>query len=117
MTPPIYKVVITKACWNKLSGTELNSDHAIKKVAKPPKPLNKATISGIDVIFTLRAIREPTTAPNAIPLKSIIGLTTSIKVMLTAINIAKAEKKLPLTAVSSLPNIFMPVINNIDEKM
>jgi hypothetical protein len=51
------------------------------------------------------------------PLKSTIGLTTSIKVMLTAINIAKAEKKLPLTAVSSLPSIFIPVINNIDEKM
>ena len=62
-------------------------------------------------------MKEPITAPNAIPLRSTIGLTTSIKVMLTAINIAKAEKKLPLTAVSSLPSIFIPVINNIDEKI
>jgi hypothetical protein len=30
---------------------------------------------------------------------------------------AEADKKLPLTAVSSLPNILIPLINNIDENM
>jgi hypothetical protein len=35
--------------------------------------------------------------------------------MLTAINIAKADRKLPFTAVSSLPSILIPVINKIDE--
>jgi hypothetical protein len=36
-------------------------------------------------------------------------------VIATAVNIANADKKLPLTAVSSLPNILIPVINRIDE--
>ena len=106
-----------KICWNKLSGIELNSDQAIRNVARPPKPLNNATISGIEVIFTLRAIDEPIIAPKAIPIKRINGSITLTTVMATAINIAKADKKLPLTAVSSLPSILMPVINNIDEIM
>ena len=89
----------------------------MRNVARPPKPLNNATISGIDVIFTLRAIDEPIIAPRAIPIKSTNGSTTPITVMPTAMNIAKADKKLPLTAVSSLPSILMPVINNIDEIM
>ena len=93
----------------------MNSDHAIKKVAAPPKPLNKATISGIEVIFTRRAIAEPITAPKAMPDNKTIGLITSMRVMLTAINIAKADRKLPFTAVSSLPSILIPVINKIDE--
>jgi hypothetical protein len=56
-------------------------------------------------------------APKIMPPKSTIGLTISIIVMPTAINIAKAEKKLPFTAVSSLPSILIPVMNKIDEKM
>jgi hypothetical protein len=35
----------------------------------------------------------------------------------TAMNMADADKKLPLTAVSSLPSILIPLINNIDENM
>ena len=35
----------------------------------------------------------------------------------TAMNIASADKKLPLTAVSSFPSILMPEINNIDENI
>jgi hypothetical protein len=44
-----------------------------------------------------------------------MGLTNPIQVIPTAINIAIAERKLPLTAVDSLPSIFIPVINNTDE--
>ena len=110
-------MVITKICWNKLSGIELNSDHAIKKVAKPPNPLNKATISGIEVIFTFKAIVDPIIAPKTIPPINTIGLTKSTIVTETAINIAKADRKLPFTAVSSFPSIFMPEINKIDATM
>ena len=95
----------------------LYSDQAIKKVASPPKPLNNATISGIEVILTLSAITDPIIAPTEIPIIIINGFTTFTNVMLTAINIASADKKLPLTAVSSLPSILMPVINNIEDIM
>jgi hypothetical protein len=98
-------------------GIELNSDHAIKKVAKPPNPLNSATISGIEVIFTLRAIKEPIVAPIAIPINTIKGFITFMNVTDTAINIANADKKFPLTAVSSFPSILIPEINNIDENI
>ena len=94
---------------------ELYSDHAIRKVASPPKPLNKATISGIEVIFTFKAISEPTIAPRPIPAIRIKGFVTFIKVTRTATSIASADKKLPLTAVSSFPSIFMPDIKRIDE--
>ena len=79
---------------------ELNSDQAIKKVARPPNPLKRATISGIEVIFTFRAINDPISAPTTIPAR-IIGFITLINVTITAINIANADKKLPLAAVSS----------------
>ena len=115
--PPIARVIITSADWKKVSGLLLNSDHAIKKVARPPKPLNNATISGIDVILTFKAIIEPTIAPIIIPENNSRGLTIPIHVIATAINIAKADRKLPLTAVDSLPSILMPVINNTEAIM
>ena len=117
VTPPIYTVIIIKICWKKLSGTEVNSDQAIKNVAKPPKPLNKATISGIEVILTFKAINAPTIAPVKIPANKIRGLTKLNIVTKTAMNIAEADKKFPLTAVSSLPSIFIPEINKIDENI
>ena len=115
--PPIARVIITSADWKKLSGLLLNSDHAIKNVARPPKPLNNATISGIDVILTFKAIIEPTIAPIIIPENNSRGLTIPIHVIATAINIAKADRKLPLTAVDSFPSILMPVINNTEAIM
>ena len=115
VTPPMKVVIIINTYWKVFAGRELNSDHAIKKVANPPKPLNKATISGIEVIFTFKAIKDPIIAPIPIPIRINNGLITFINVIETAINIAKAERKLPFTAVSSLPNIFIPVINNIEE--
>ena len=102
---------------NKKSIEELNSDHAIKNVANPPNPLKSATISGIDVIFTFNAINEPTTAPIDIPIMIRRGLKIFINVTDTAISIARADKKLPLTAVSSLPSILIPDMNKIEEKI
>ena len=106
--PPIAKVKITKEFCNIFSMPELCSDHAIKNVANPPKPLNKATISGIDVILTLIAITDPTMAPRAMPPKIINGLMTPTTVTPTARNIANAEIKFPFTAVASFPSILIP---------
>ena len=56
-------------------------------------------------------------APILIPMRINRGFTTSINVIATAMNIANAERKLPLTAVSSFPSILMPVINNTEAIM
>ena len=68
----------------------------MKKVANPPKPLKRATISGMEVILTLIAITEPIKAPNKIPPRTTKGLTILIAVTIIAINIPIAEIKLPL---------------------
>ena len=71
----------------------LKDDHAIKNVAKPPKPLKRATISGIAVIFTFRAIIEPIRPPNKIPARIILRSISKLKqVTPTAENIARADK-------------------------
>ena len=44
-----------------------NSENAISAAAPPPTPLNRATICGIAVIFTVRAPTSPITAPIAAP--------------------------------------------------
>ena len=44
-----------------------NSASATSAAAPPPTPLNRATICGIAVIFTVRAPTTPTTAPIAPP--------------------------------------------------
>ena len=54
-------------------------------------------------------------APSNIPLNKTMGLTNPMQVIPTAINIATAERKLPLTAVDSFPSIFIPVINSTEE--
>ena len=93
-------------------------DQAIKNEANPPKPLNSATISGIAVIFTFKAINDPTEAPIKIATIIVSKLISRLRVVTsTASNMAIAERKLPFTAVDSFPNIFMPKINNIDEKI
>ena len=45
-----------------------NSDSATSAAAPPPTPLNRATICGIAVIFTVRAPTSPTTAPISPPM-------------------------------------------------
>jgi len=70
--------------------------------------LNKATISGIDVIFTLIAKIDPITPPVNIAEKINTGLMIFPKVTNKASNMPRAEITFPLTAVSSLPSIFNP---------
>ena len=51
-------------------------DQAIRKVASPPNPLKRATISGIEVIFTLTEIIAPMIPPKRIATRAINGLTS-----------------------------------------
>jgi hypothetical protein len=44
-----------------------NSENAMSAAAPPPTPLNRATICGIAVIFTVRAPTRPIAAPIAAP--------------------------------------------------
>ena len=105
VTPPIYTVIIIKICWKKLSGTEVNSDQAIKNVAKPPKPLNKATISGIEVILTFKAISAPTIAPVKIPANKIRGLTKLNIVTKTANTGKIGDGKIFITTIDEVIRI------------
>ena len=70
VTPPIKTVKNTadKAIALNTDVIFKNSADPTSKLAIPPKPLNKATSSGIVVIFTNEAAEAPTIAPaiNAI---------------------------------------------------
>ena len=84
------------------------------RLARPPKPLNSATISGIFVMATMRAastpITVPITTPSAIHSKS--TMLRSNNVTTTAINIATAEIRLPRRAVAGDPSIFRPTMKS-----
>ena len=86
----------------------LNSDHAKKNEERPPKPLNKATISGIEVILTFRANSDPIKPPRTIAEITSKGFIISTIVTRTARNIPVEETRLPLAAVSSFDNILRP---------
>ena len=45
------------------------SDDPTRRLAIPPKPLKRATISGIAVIFTLVAAKNPISDPIQTPIK------------------------------------------------
>ena len=93
----------------------MNSDHAKKNDERPPNPLNNATISGIDVIFTLRANSDPIALPTRIADSTNTGSMTFTSVTTTANSMPIADIKFPLTAVSSFPSILRPKINKIAE--
>ena len=86
----------------------LNSDHAKKNEERPPKPLNKATISGIEVILTFRANSDPIKPPRTIAEITSKGFIISTIVTRTARNMPVEETRLPLAAVSSFDNILRP---------
>ena len=106
--PPISTVAYVITIIKEVSDKVLNSDQAKKNDDRPPNPLNKATISGIDVIFTRNANIEPIRPPNKTALKTKIGLIISTIVTKTATSIPEEETKFPLAAVSSLDSIFSP---------
>ena len=78
-----------------------NSTNEISATAPPPTPLNSATICGIAVIFTLRALGMPTAVPIARPTTiSTQSPTPGLSsVAPTAIAMPTAAIWLPRTAV------------------
>ena len=106
--PPISTVIKDKIIIKEIAERLLNSDQAKKKEDKPPKPLNNATISGIDVIFTFKANAEPIKAPSSMAESTSTGFTISITVTSTANNIPIEETTLPFAALLSFESIFKP---------
>ena len=84
--------------------------HPTKRLADPPDPLNRATISGIEVIATKRDASAPTTAPIRTPraINSKATIPSAVSPAVIAINIPNADKALPLRAEFGWPSIFKP---------
>ena len=106
--PPISTVIKDKIIIKLIAERLLNSDQAKKKDDKPPNPLNNATISGIEVIFTFKAKAEPIKAPSSTAESTSTGFTISMTVTSTAKSIPMELTKLPLAAVLSFESIFKP---------
>ncbi len=91
-----------------------NAAQPTMRLATPPEPLNSATISGMLVISTFCATTAPTIPPISVaPIIHSQGrmfLLNSVTAM--AMNMPKADKVLPRTAVAGEPNCLSPKINN-----
>ena len=92
------------------SGLKAKAAQPTSKLAMPPNPLNRATISGILVICTIRAavppMMPPITMPMAIHWKSTISWPTSVATM--AISMPSDEIALPRRAVAGELSCFKP---------
>ena len=77
-----------------------NSASATSAAAPPPTPLNRATICGIAVIFTVRAPTTPTIAPIAPPtmISAQLPMPSSARVVAIATIIPTPPTQLPLRA-------------------
>ena len=104
--PPISTVIKDKIIIKLIAERLLNSDQAKKKEDKPPNPLNSATISGIEVIYTFKAKAEPIKAPSSTAESTSTGFTISMTVTSTAKSIPMELTTLPLAAVLSFESIF-----------
>ena len=84
------------------------------RLAIPPEPLKRATISGMLVISTFWAAMAPITAPTAaatkINWKERISLLKSVTPM--AMTMASEDRMLPRTAVAGEPSCFRPKMNS-----
>ncbi len=90
-----------------------NSTNEISATAPPPTPLNSATICGIAVIFTLRALGMPTAVPIARPttISSQSPTPGLSSVAPTAIAMPTAAIWLPRTAVRGPRSMCSPTMN------
>ena len=77
-----------------------NSASATSAAAPPPTPLNRATICGIAVIFTVRAPTSPTTVPIAAPpaMRGQLPIPSRSSVVTIAIVIPAPPTQLPFRA-------------------
>ena len=96
--------------WSARFSTRQYSAIATTAEARPPEPLNRATISGMPVIGTFLAaykpIKPPTTNPAMITPKLMPASLTSVTTI--AINMPTAATMLPLRAVRGDESIFSP---------
>jgi hypothetical protein len=67
--PPITTVRYIGIKILKLESETRYSEEPTRRLAIPPNPLKIATISGIAVIFTLKAAVAPITVPKVMPIK------------------------------------------------
>jgi hypothetical protein len=93
-----------------ISSARRNSAPLTRREAAPPKPLSSATICGIAVIFTVRAIQSPIAVPTTIPAAMVPydRIARSSIVMTIARSIPAPEIRLPSRAVSGLPSRLSP---------
>ena len=93
-----------------------SSDTATSAAAPPPTPLNRATICGIAVIFTVRAPKAPIKAPMATPTPMITNPAvvnrSNGSVAPSAITIPAAAVKLPFRAPFGELSCFRPRMNS-----
>ncbi len=77
-----------------------NSASATSAAAPPPTPLNRATICGIAVIFTVRAPTSPTIAPITPPamIRPQLPIPSSASVVAIATSIPTPPTQFPLRA-------------------
>ena len=120
--------IATQVAYNSTPGSGMldswsllrTSDKPTSADAPPPKPLNKATNSGISVIPTRVAMKypmvEPITNPpiiNSYPITSSVYIFTSVTS--TARSMPYAPSMLPCGAVLGLDSLLIPRMNNAAE--
>jgi hypothetical protein len=78
--------------------------------AAPPSPLSSATICGMAVIFTARAIHSPSAVPTTMPAAITVydTIARSASVTSTATSIPIPDRRLPARAVSVRPSRLRP---------
>ncbi len=94
------------------SSDRRNSAPPTRSDAPPPKPFNSATICGIAVIFTVRAIQMPSAVPTTMPAMMISYETIcrSNRVMTIAISIPIPDRRFPCRAVAGLFSFLRPMM-------
>ena len=94
------RTIETTSSWASAPSATWNSASATSAAAPPPTPLNRATICGIAVIFTVRAPTNPTTAPSTPPttINTQLPIPSSARVVTIAISIPSPPTQLPLRA-------------------
>ena len=115
LAPPTASAVVVAAPFS-MTLNQINDD-ATRVEAKPPEPLNSATISGIEVISTrvaaMAPIALPMTRPSRIHWRSNVPI--SIRVATTAISMASAAMALPRWAERTRVRPFKPKMKSTAE--
>ena len=87
--------------------------------APPPRPLKRATVCGICIILTLRAIVPPMSAPIRMAAYTVHTVSTPLntRVAATPTSMARAESRLPATEVFTRLIMEMPASTTTDNSV